>query len=368
MIIGVPKEIKNHEYRVGLLPSAVAQLVANNHEVIIEQNAGMGCGYTDLDYTQAGATILQSAEDVYQKAEMIVKVKEPLEEEYKLIRTGQILFTYFHFAASEKLTQAMLKSKAICIAYETITDEHGQLPLLTPMSEVAGRMSIQQAAKHLEKPQGGKGKLMGGVTGVAPANVLIIGGGVVGTEAAKMAAGLGANVTILDINLERIKALDELLPANVTSLYSTHSTLEQMIPKSDIIIGAVLIPGAKAPKIITDTHLDTMEKGSVVVDVAIDQGGCFATSRPTTHQAPTYTVNGIVHYCVANIPGAVPITSTQALNNVSVPLALQIANLGWKKACQKNNHLANGLNCAEGRLLNRAVAKAFDLTVDKNPF
>ena len=368
MIIGIPKERKNHEYRVGLLPEHVAHLAQQGHQLIVENNAGQGCGYSNDNYLQAGAIIEESAKKVYRQSQMIVKVKEPLPEEYPWIQPQQVLFTYFHFAASEKLTRAMLDSGAVCIAYETITNQAGQLPLLTPMSEVAGRMAIQQAAKYLEKPQGGSGKLMGGVTGVSPANVLIIGGGVVGTEAAKMAAGLGAQVTLLDINLVRIKHLDELLTANVTALYSSPKLIEQLLPQSDVVVGAVLIPGAKAPKLISKKMLQTMKKGSVLLDVAIDQGGCFETSRPTTHEQPTYIEEGIVHYCVANIPGAVPITATQALTNASFPFVKEIAQLGWKKACEQNYHLARGLDCAEGTLHNTSVAEAFAIPYSPNPF
>ena len=368
MIIGIPKERKNHEYRVGLLPEHVVHLTQQGHRLIVEHNAGQGCGYSNDSYLQAGAIIEESAEKVYRQSEMIVKVKEPLPEEYPWIQPQQVLFTYFHFAASEQLTRAMLDSGAVCIAYETITNQAGQLPLLTPMSEVAGRMAIQQAAKYLEKPQGGSGKLMGGVTGVSPANVLIIGGGVVGTEAAKMAAGMGAQVTLLDINLDRIKHLDELLPANVTALYSSPKLTEQLLPQSDVVVGAVLIPGAKAPKLISKKMLQTMKKGAVLLDVAIDQGGCFETSRPTTHEQPTYIEKGIVHYCVANIPGAVPITATQALTNASFPFVTKIAQLGWKTACAQNHHLARGLDCAEGTLHNKSVAEAFAIPYSPNPF
>ena len=368
MIIGIPKERKNHEYRVGLLPEHVVHLTQQGHRLIVEHNAGQGCGYSNDSYLQAGAIIEESAEKVYLQSEMIVKVKEPLPEEYPWIQPQQVLFTYFHFAASEQLTRAMLDSGAVCIAYETITNQAGQLPLLTPMSEVAGRMAIQQAAKYLEKPQGGSGKLMGGVTGVSPANILIIGGGVVGTEAAKMAAGMGAQVTLLDINLDRIKHLDELLPANVTVLYSSPKLTEQLLPQSDVVVGAVLIPGAKAPKLISKKMLQTMKKGAVLLDVAIDQGGCFETSRPTTHEQPTYIEEGIIHYCVANIPGAMPITATQALTNASFPFVTKIAHLGWKEACAQNHHLARGLDCAEGTLHNKSVAEAFAIPYSPNPF
>lgn len=363
MIIGVPKEIKNNESRVGLNTASVHSLTSQGHEVYVQTSAGLGSGYSDRDYVDAGAKILNSAKEVYDFAELIVKVKEPLEAEYKLIRKGQILFTYFHFASSQSLTEAMLKSGAICIAYETVEDEKGRLPLLTPMSEVAGRMSVQQAAKYLESPQKGKGKLLGGVPGVAPAKVLIIGGGVVGTEAAKMAAGLGAQVYLFDINLDRLRYLSEVLPPNVLTLYSSEENINIHIVDCDVIIGAVLVPGAKAPKIIRKEMLSSMEAGTVLVDVAVDQGGCFETCRATSHKDPVFIEKDIVHYCVANIPGAVPMTSTNALNNVTLKYTQLIASQGWEKACESNAALAKGLNIASGKVMYQAVADAFDLAL-----
>lgn len=350
MIVGVPKEIKNNEFRVGLTPSGVEMFSKNNHSVLVESNAGVGSGFSNDEYIKAGATIIKTPEELYFKSEMIIKVKEPLKAEYSLIQEGQILFTYFHFASSKELTDAMIKSKAVCIAYETITDDKGRLPLLTPMSEIAGRMSVQQGAKFLEKPQTGKGILLGGVPGVAPGNVTIIGGGVVGTEAAKMAAGLGANVVILDVNIERLRELSNFLPANVTTLASNRANIEKCLRNSDLVIGAVLIPGAQAPKLIKREMLSWMSPGSVIVDVAIDQGGCFETSKPTTHAEPIYIVDQIVHYCVANIPGAVPVTSTKALTNSTLSYGLKIANLGWEAACE-DPHIQKGLNIANGNII-----------------
>ena len=361
MIIGTPKEIKNNEFRVGLNTASVMALRSHGHSVLIETNAGIGSGMSDKDYIAAGATILASAEEVYAKAEMIVKVKEPLAAEYELIREGQIVFTYFHFASSLELTEAMIKSKAICIAYETVEDKQGRLPLLTPMSEVAGRMSIQQGAKYLEKPQGGKGQLLGGVPGSAPGKVMIIGAGVVGTEAAKMAAGLGAQVLLLDINLDRLRYLSEVLPPNVTPLYSTQETIEKNCADCDLIIGAVLIPGAKAPNIISREMLKNMQAGTVLVDVAVDQGGCFESCRPTTHEEPTFVIDDIVHYCVANIPGAVPMTSTNALNNTTLPFVQLLAKKGWKDACAQNEALKKGLSIYDGKIVHAPVANTFDL-------
>ncbi|MDA8917345.1 alanine dehydrogenase [Flavobacteriaceae bacterium] len=366
MIIGTPKEIKNNEFRVGLNTASVMALTNQGHRVLLETSAGMGSGMSDEDYIAAGATIVASAEEVFAKADMIVKVKEPLAAEYELIRAGQIVFTYFHFASSLELTEAMIKSKAICIAYETVEDKQGRLPLLTPMSEVAGRMSIQQGAKYLEKPQGGKGQLLGGVPGSAPAKVMIIGAGVVGTEAAKMAAGLGAQVLLLDINLDRLRYLSEILPPNVTPLYSSQETIAKNISDSDLIIGAVLIPGAKAPNIISRKMLQKMEAGTVLVDVAVDQGGCFETCQPTTHEEPTFVVDEIVHYCVANIPGAVPMTSTNALNNTTLPLVLLLANQGWKQACTNNEALKKGLSIYDGKIVHAPVANTFDLPLYDN--
>lgn len=366
MIIGTLKEIKNNEFRVGLNTASVMALTSHGHSVLIETNAGIGSGMSDKDYIAAGATILASAEEVYAKAEMIVKVKEPLTAEYELIREGQIVFTYFHFASSLELTEAMIKSKAICIAYETVEDKQGRLPLLTPMSEVAGRMSIQQGAKYLEKPQGGKGQLLGGVPGSAPGKVMIIGAGVVGTEAAKMAAGLGAQVLLLDINLDRLRYLSEVLPPNVTPLYSTQETIEKNCADCDLIIGAVLIPGAKAPNIISREMLKNMQAGTVLVDVAVDQGGCFESCRPTTHEEPTFVIDDIVHYCVANIPGAVPMTSTNALNNTTLPFVQLLAKKGWKDACAQNEALKKGLSIYDGKIVHAPVANTFDLPLYEN--
>lgn len=366
MKIGTPKEIKNNEFRVGLNTASVNALVQQGHELFIETGAGLGSGFSDEAYASAGATIVNSAEEVYQIAEMIVKVKEPLPPEYSLIRSGQILFTYFHFASSFELTKAMMERKSVCIAYETVEDSQRRLPLLTPMSEVAGRMSIQQGAKFLEKPKGGKGILLGGVPGVKPANVMIIGAGVVGTEAAKMAAGLGANVNLLDINLDRLRYLSEVLPANVTPLYSSEETITKLLKEVDLVIGAVLIPGAKAPKIIRKDMLKKMSPGTVLVDVAVDQGGCFESCSPTTHEDPTFTVDEIIHYCVANIPGAVPMTSTNALNNVTLYYTQLIASKGWKKACQESNGLQKGLNMVEGKIVYKAIADTFELPFYEN--
>ena len=360
MIIGIPKEIKNNEYRVGATPAGVFEFVKRGHIVYIQSNAGLGSGFTDEDYIEAGAKVLNSIEDVYAIAKMIIKVKEPIEQEYSLVREGQILFTYFHFASSEPLTQAMITSKATCIAYETV-ELNGTLPLLTPMSEVAGRMSIQEGAKYLEKPLKGKGILLGGVPGVTPANVIVLGGGVVGTQAAKMAAGLDANVTILDVNLDRLRYLIDVLPKNVVTIFSNEYNIRKLIPTADLIIGAVLIPGAKAPNLISKDMLKDMQKGTVLVDVAVDQGGCIETCKPTTHEDPTYVVDGILHYCVANMPGAVPFTSTTALTNATLPYAIKIADLGWKKACELDTALQKGLNITDGKVVYKEIAEVFNL-------
>lgn len=365
MIIGVPKEIKNNENRVGLTPAGAKELVGHGHRVYVQHTAGEGSGFGDADYESAGAEILPAIEDVYAKADMIVKVKEPIEPEYSIIRDGQLLFTYFHFASDERLTKAMLDSGATCIAYETVTDRSGHLPLLVPMSEVAGRMSVQEGARFLEKPQGGKGKLIGGVPGVKPAKVLVLGGGVVGTNAALMAAGLGADVTITDISLPRLRYLSEVMPRNVKTLYSSRHNVEAELPDTDLVIGAVLIPGAKAPHLLTADMLGMMRPGSVLVDVAIDQGGCFETSHPTTHSEPVYEVNGIVHYCVANIPGAVPYTSTLALTNATLPYTVRLADNGWKDACRDDAGLAAGVNVVGGKVVFPAVAEAFGLKCSK---
>jgi alanine dehydrogenase len=361
MKIGIPKEIKNNESRVALTPSGAKTLVQHGHTVMVETHAGENSGFTDLQYIKAGAEIILTAAEVYAAAEMIMKVKEPIACEYKLIRPNQLVFTYFHFASGKELTMAMIESKAVCLAYETVEKADHTLPLLIPMSEVAGRMSIQDGARCLEKPKGGKGILLGGVPGVKPAHVLVLGGGVVGTQAALMAAGLGAHVTIADISLPRLRYLAEIMPANVDTLMSTSYNIEELLPHTDLVIGAVLIPGAKAPHLITRDMLKLMQPGSVLVDVAIDQGGCFETSHPTTHAEPVYTVDGILHYCVANIPGAVPFTSTLALTNATLPYALKLANLGWEKACEENEDLRKGLNIVDGKVVCKAVADTFGL-------
>jgi alanine dehydrogenase len=361
MIIGVPKEIKNNENRVGMTPAGVVEMTDRGHTVYIQSTAGVGSGFDDAEYILAGAKILPTIEDVYKVADMIVKVKEPIKEEYPLIKEGQLLFTYFHFASSEELTHAMIKNKSVCLAYETVEKPDRSLPLLIPMSEVAGRMSVQEGAKYLEKPIKGKGILLGGVPGVKPANVLVLGGGIVGTQAARMAAGLGAKVTLMDISLPRLRYLDEIMPANVTCLMSSKYNIREEIKHADLIIGAVLIPGAKAPSLITRDMLKTMHPGTVMVDVAIDQGGCFETSRATTHENPTYIIDDVVHYCVANMPGAVPYTSTLALTNATLPYALQLANKGWEKACAENKELLLGLNVVHGKIVYQAVAEAFNL-------
>lgn len=361
MIIGIPKEIKNNENRVALTPAGAKELVKRGHTVYVQHTAGENSGFPDSAYVEAGAQILPSISDVYQIAEMIVKVKEPIAAEYSLVRKGQLVFTYFHFASDEKLTLAMMDSGSICLAYETVENPDGTLPLLIPMSEVAGRMSIQEGARFLEKPQGGKGILLGGVPGVKPARVLVLGGGIVGHSAALMAAGLGADVTIADISLPRLRYLEQIMPANVKTLYSSTHNIEAELPYTDLVIGAVLIPGAKAPHLITKDMLQRMKPGSVLVDVAIDQGGCFETSHPTTHADPVYTIDDIVHYCVANIPGAVPQTSTLALTNATLPYVLELADKGWKEACKEDKSLYPGLNIIEGKIVYPAVAEAFGL-------
>ena len=361
MIIGVPKEIKNNENRVALTPGGVLEMIKNGHKVFVQSTAGLGSGITDDDYIHAGATMLPDIKSVYEKAEMIIKVKEPIAEEYDLIRENQLIFTYFHFASSEVLTRAMIKDKAVCVAYETVEKTDRSLPLLIPMSEVAGRMSIQQGARYLEKPVKGRGVLLGGVPGVAPGKVLIIGGGIVGTQAARMAAGLGAQVTILDNNLDRLRYLSDVMPANVITMYSNEFNIRSLIKTHDLIVGAVLIPGAKAPKLITREMLKTMRPGTVLADVAIDQGGAFETSKATTHQDPVFIVDDILHYCVANMPGAVPFTSTVALTKATLPYALQLANKGWKKACSDNVELRLGLNVINGHVVYKGVADAFNL-------
>lgn len=362
MIIGIPKEIKNNENRVGMTPAGVSELIHHGHEVYVQKTAGVNSGFQDDEYIAAGAKLLPTIEEVYKIAEMIIKVKEPIKPEYKLIRKDQLLFTYFHFASDEELTKAMIASEAVCLAYETVEKPDRSLPLLIPMSEVAGRMAIQEGARFLERPQGGKGKLLGGVPGVKPAKVLILGGGIVGSNAALMAAGLGADVTIADINLPRLRYLSEVMPSNVKTLYSSKMNIKKELNDVDLVIGSVLKPGAKAPHLITTDMLKLMEEGTVMVDVAIDQGGCFETSHPTTHSEPTYVIDGIVHYAVANIPGAVPFTSTSALTNATLPYALSLADKGWKKACKDDASLALGLNVVEGKVVYQAVADAFGLT------
>ncbi len=361
MIVGVPKEIKSSENRVALTPAGVIEFSKRGHTVYVQTAAGEGSGFSDQEYASAGAQLLPTIEEVYQRSEMILKVKEPIQQEYNLIRADHLVFTYFHFASSEELTHAMIKSKAVCLAYETVEMPDRSLPLLVPMSEVAGRMAIQEGAKFLEKPVKGRGVLLGGVPGVAPGKVLILGGGIVGTQAAKMAAGLGALVTILDISLPRLRYLSDVMPPNVITMYSNEYNIRNLIKTHDLIIGAVLIPGAKAPNLITRAMLKDMRPGTVVVDVAVDQGGCIETCTPTTHENPTFIIDGVVHYCVANMPGAVPYTSTLALTNATLPYALQLANKGWKKACQDNNELRLGLNVIKGDVVYKGVADAFNL-------
>jgi len=361
MIIGIPKEIKDNENRVALTPAGVKELKKRGHEVYIQTTAGDGSGFTDQMYINAGANTLPGIEDVYNIGEMIMKVKEPIASEYGLIKNDQLLFTYFHFASSEILTRAMIDTRSVSLAYETVEKADGSLPLLIPMSEVAGRMAIQQGAKYLEKPLKGRGVLLGGVPGVNPAKVLILGGGVVGTQAAKMAAGLGADVTILDLSLPRLRYLADIMPANVSTLMSNEYNIRELIPHVDLIVGAVLIHGAKAPHLITHDMLKEMKKGTVLVDVAVDQGGCIETCKPTTHQDPIYIIDDVIHYCVANMPGAVPYTSTLALTNATLPYAIQLADKGWKTACKENRELALGLNVIRGEVVYEAVAEAFGL-------
>lgn len=361
MIIGVPKEIKSNENRVALTPGGAMELVRRGHEVWVQHTAGEGSGFDDDDYIGAGASILPTIEAVYAKAEMIMKVKEPIASEYGLIKKDQLLFTYFHFASSEPLTHAMIAQKAVCLAYETVETKDRQLPLLIPMSEVAGRMAIQEGAKYLEKPVKGRGVLLGGVPGVPPGKVLILGGGIVGTQAAKMAAGLGAQVTLMDISLARLRYLSDIMPANVTTMFSSEYNIRREIATNDLIVGAVLIPGAKAPNLITRDMLKLMRPGTVVVDVAVDQGGCIETTRPTTHENPTFIIDDVVHYCVANMPGAVPYTSTLALTNATLPYAIQLANKGWKKACLENPELKLGLNVVDGKVVYKGVSDAWGL-------
>ena len=361
MTIGVPKEIKNNENRVALTPAGTQELVKRGHTVYVQSTAGAGSGFSDDEYIRAGAKMIREAAEVYTVAEMIIKVKEPIEQEYQLIRKDQLVFTYFHFASYEPLTHAMIESGAICLAYETVERVDGSLPLLIPMSEVAGRMAIQEGAKYLEKPLKGRGILLGGVPGVKPAKVMILGGGIVGTNSAKIAAGMGAEVTILDVNINRLRYLDDVMPKNVHTMVSNEYTIREMVKEADLIVGGVLIPGAKAPKLITRDMLKTMRPGTVMVDVAVDQGGCIETCRPTTHEDPTYVIDDVVHYCVANMPGAVPYTSTLALTNATLPYAIRLANSGWKKACQESTELRCGLNIVNGEVVYKAVADAFNL-------
>jgi alanine dehydrogenase len=361
MIIGIPKEIKESEHRVGMTPSGVQTLIQNGHSVYVQKTAGDGSGYSDNDYLKVGAKVLKTIEEIYQISEMIIKVKEPLKKEFLLIKEGQIIYTFFHFASSEELTKAMIKSKSICIAYETVENKDKSLPLLTPMSEVAGRMAAQQGAKYLEKHQKGCGILLGGVPGVNPAKAVVIGGGVVGTQSAKMLAGLGADVTILDISIDRLRELDDIMPKNVKTKFSSHYNINEAIRDAHLIVGAVLIPGAKAPNLISREMLKDLSIGTVLVDVAVDQGGCFETTKPTTHNSPTYLIDDVLHYSVANMPGAVPMTSTEALTNATIGYAIEIANKGWRKACLENEPLKKGLNIINGNIVYKAVADAFDL-------
>jgi alanine dehydrogenase len=361
MIIGIPKEIKSHENRVAVTPGGINELHKQGHTLLVETNAGFASGFTDEDYQQAGATIKATAPEVWAEADMIIKVKEPIEQEYRLARAGQTIFTYFHFASNKQLTLAMQQSNAVCIAYETVEMPDRSLPLLIPMSEVAGRMAVQQGARYLEKPVMGRGILLGGVPGVAPGNVMILGAGIVGIQAAKMAAGLGAHVTIMDVNPQRLRHVNDVLPPHVITMFSSEYNIRQLLPLQDLVIGAVLIPGAKAPHLITRDMLQLMRKGSVVVDVAVDQGGCIETCKPTTHENPTFIVDGVVHYCVANMPGAVPYTSTLALTNCTLPYIIKLANKGWEQACRDNKDLAKGLNIVHGQIVHKEVAHAFGL-------
>jgi alanine dehydrogenase len=361
MLVGILKEIKVLENRVCMTPAGVIAMKKNGHDVLVEKNAGTGAGFLDAEYVAAGAAMADTPAQVFEKCDMVMHVKEPQPSEYDYIRENQIVFTYLHLAADEQQTNALIKSKSIDIAYETIERDNGSLPLLVPMSEVAGRMAAQEAAKYLEMPQGGMGILLGGVTGVEPATLVVIGGGIVGINAAKMACGLGAKVYILDTNLERLAYLDDVMPANCFPVMSNAAVLAQLVAKADAVIGAVLVAGAKAPKLLTREMLKTMKKGSVIVDVAIDQGGCFETSKATTHADPTFEVDGVVHYCVANMPGAVARTSTAALTNATLPYAIEIANKGWKRAMQKNNEIKRGANVIKGQVTYKAVADAFGL-------
>jgi alanine dehydrogenase len=361
MIVGVPKEIKAGENRVAMVPAGVEQLVQQGHRVLVEKGAGVGSGFSDLAYRAAGATLVGDPDKLWAEAEMVVKVKEPIAVEYPRIKPEHVIFTYFHFAASEELTKTLLESGAVSIAYETVQLPTRELPLLTPMSEVAGRMAIQEGAKYLEKLFGGRGILLGGVPGVPSAEVAVLGGGVVGTHAAKMAAGLGARVVILDISLHRLRYLEDVMPANVSLVYSNRPNILEAVTRADLVVGAVLLPGAKAPHLVLREDLKQMKDGSVIVDVAVDQGGCVETARPTTHEDPTYVVDGVIHYCVANMPGAVPHTSTLALTNATFPYALKLADDGWEKACREDRPLALGVNMVGRKVTCRGVAEAFDL-------
>eukprot|EP00921_Rhytidocystis_pertsovi_P000491 GHVQ01000932.1.p1 GENE.GHVQ01000932.1~~GHVQ01000932.1.p1 ORF type:complete len:435 (+),score=59.52 GHVQ01000932.1:152-1456(+) len=365
IIVGCPKEIKPQEDRVGIVPSAAAEYIANGHQVVVESNAGIGSGFADCEYVAVGCTVLSSAKEVYGCAQMVVKVKEPQPAEYSLLREGQVVFAYFHFAASLDLTEAMLKSRVVCVCYETVKCSDGTLPLLTPMSEIAGRMSIQEGAKFLEKPMGGRGVLLSGVPGVHPARIVILGGGVVGFNAAKIAAGNGSDVIIMDINVQRLRYLDDVLPKNCRTLYCNAANIRDELMRADLVIGAVLVPGARAPKLVRMEHLKLMRPGTLMVDVAVDQGGCFESTRVTTHENPTYVVEGIKHYCVGNMPGAVPITSTLALNNVTLKYGLQLANKGWYEACQQNAELRAGLDVCLGHVICSGVSGAFDMKQTK---
>lgn len=361
MIVGVPKEIKADEYRVAMLPYGVEELVKSGHRVLVERGAGLGSGIPDEQYAINGAEIVEGPEPIFDDAQLIIKVKEPLPDEWPLLREGQLVFTYFHFAADEELTREVLDTGITALAYETLHDANGRLPLLTPMSEVAGRMSIQEGAKYLERPQEGRGILLGGVPGVPPAHILILGGGVVGKNAAHVAAGFQADVVLMDINVDRLRYLEDIMPANVNTLYSDRHNLREQLQRADLVIGAVLIPGAKAPNLITRDDLSLMKPGAVIIDVCIDQGGCTETSRPTTHSDPTYVVDGVVHYCVTNMPGAVGRTSTLALCNVTFPYIHKLANLGLREAATTVQGLTDAINMHEGAVTNQAVANTFDL-------